>query len=364
MLLIAPILAIMLSFAIRLVFGQPRFLTSPTVAPSPQKISVIIPARNEETNLPKLLTSFHHGSNQPHEIIVVDDDSTDHTARIALENGARVITPPSLPDDWKGKPWACQQGANQATGEWLLFLDADVWLEPDAFVKILALTGDPTQVSSLCPYHRIASWTEELSAFFNLIMAAGSSSFGYPTRSRQSSALFGQSLLIAKKTYEQVEGHNKVRNQILENFHLAAFLREEGFSRNCFLGKGTLSMRMFSGGFLELWRSWKKGFTSGAKQAAPRALILISLWLTAGMMTVVSLFFLPSAEPSFTLVVSLAYLLFASQCAWAFRQVGSFSLLNAFLFPLGLIFYQILFFTSLLEKKLGIQTNWKGRDVY
>lgn len=373
-----PCLALFLMPTLWLVMGQPRYLSPRQVATDPDddeqgegqffpRITVVIPARNEEDSLPRLLASFQKSDRQPHQLLVIDDGSTDATAEIARELGAEVLQPEPLPAGWQGKPWACQTGADLATGDWILFLDADTWLEPNAFDAIARLAEEDHPVSSICPYHQIESPIEELSSFFNLIMVAGSSAFGRPTRSQKSSALFGQSLLIAKQTYDQVDGHHRVRGEILENFHLAEHLENLGIPRQCFLGKGVLSMRMFDGGFLELWRSWKKGFTSGAKGAHPRALLLISFWLSAGMTVLVSLLvslFLAPAHPTFIIVTLVAYSGFALQCWWAFRLVGRFSFLNAIFFPLSLTFYQILFFTALVEKKRGLRTNWKGRDVH
>ncbi len=364
-----PIFAILLMPALWLVMGRPRFLALGSIQHENRnpKISVVIPARDEEETLPRLLASLKHSSHQPHEIIVVDDGSIDDTARISRQSGARVVSPDALPKDWKGKPWACQSGARAATGDWLLFLDADTWLEPQALSSITQLAEEPDAVISICPYHKIETIVEECSSFFNLIMVAGSNAFGIPDATRQDSALFGQSLFIAKSRYEQVGGHEKVKDKILENFHLAEHLQKQGVPRHCYLGRGSLNMRMFAGGLPELWRSWKKGFASGAKQAHPRALILISLWLVAGMTTIVSLLValaIPSPEPLFLGSAAAAYFFFALQCYHAFRLVGSFSYLNALFFPLSLLFYQTLFFIALVEKKRGVQTKWKGRDVH
>ena len=92
---------------------------------SAEHLSIIIPARNEETNLPTLLRSLTAQSVRPLEILVVDDASTDRTPGIARQNGAQVIPSLPLPAGWRGKTWACHQGAQHASGQLLLFLDAD-----------------------------------------------------------------------------------------------------------------------------------------------------------------------------------------------------------------------------------------------
>src|ERR1700743_3347207 len=90
-------------------------------------LSIVIPARNEEDNLPRLLQSIVGSAVRPAEILVVDESSTDDTALIAQNLGATVITSLPLPEGWTGKAWACHQGAQRAIGDQLLFLDADTF---------------------------------------------------------------------------------------------------------------------------------------------------------------------------------------------------------------------------------------------
>jgi 4,4'-diaponeurosporenoate glycosyltransferase len=84
-------------------------------------VSVIIPARNEERSLPRLLDSIRRSQCQPYEVIVVDDGSSDRTAEVAIARRARVITSQPLPEGWTGKTWACHQGANEAAAEVIAF---------------------------------------------------------------------------------------------------------------------------------------------------------------------------------------------------------------------------------------------------
>ena len=373
--LVMPVMAILFAPAIWFLLGRPRFLSSLPPAEKPGKasaaISVIIPARNEEANIARLLESIQQQSSQPLETIVVNDGSTDNTASIASQLGARVINVEALPDGWMGKPWACQQGAhaanaaNSATGDWLLFLDADLILEPSALHALIQVCAGSDQVHSVCPHHVIKHPYEQLSAYFNVLMLAGVNAFGIGKSATDNAALFGQCLLISQKHYQQVNGHETVKDKALENFHLARQFKQHGIPCSCYLGKGLIHMRMFPNGIGELWSSWKKGFTSGAAHTAPRALLLSSLWISGMMLTIVCLIlsFTSYVSNLFILVTALAYLIYACQSLLVFKLAGTFSAWNALFFPLSLLFYQTLFFSALIDKKRGKTTNWKGRAV-
>jgi len=98
--------------------GQVKNITRPT-------LSIVVPARNEEANIPNLLRSLKGQVYVNDEIVVVDDHSEDKTATVAEKEGAKVIKSKQMPSGWTGKTWACHQGAQEATGEVLIFLDAD-----------------------------------------------------------------------------------------------------------------------------------------------------------------------------------------------------------------------------------------------
>ena len=299
-----------------------RFRTVPAVdfaATAPGvKLSVVIPARNEEDNLSRLLPSLRDPFFAPHEILVVDDHSTDRTAEIARGHGANVISGSDLPAGWYGKPWACQQGADAATGDWLLFLDADLVVAPGGLRRLAALAvAEPEAVHSIGPYHRIERTYEELSAFFNAIMILGMNAFTVKGAQAREIGLFGQAMVLSKATYAAVDGHYRVRAQVLENFHLSRDFREAGIACRCYLGKGTVTMRMF----------------------------------------------LPLADSYQRLFIGKLYFLGVIQCLHVFRHAGNFGFFNALFFPVSLAFYQTVFFRALRRKKTGGKVSWKGRDV-
>ena len=353
-----PVIALLISFAILFSLWRPRYL--PSKKSDAGKITIIIPARDEEENIGNLLRSIREQETQPLEILVVDDQSTDNTARVARDFGASVILGKEMPKGWKGKTWACQQGADAAKGEWLLYLDADTILLKGSLARLAALTSQKA-THSICPYHKVRRPYEELSAFFNAITLSGVDSFAATPSSQ--STLFGQVLLIHRDHYRAAGGHEAVKDEILENFQFAQRLNSQNIDIHLYLGKGAIEMRMFPHGLSQLANSWKKGFLAGAAQSPKRALVTTSLWLSGGMMLLVSFNFLPLMDDAFsrtTLACSLGYGLLSFHC---FRLAGNFSIITALLFPIPLIFYQTLFFKAIYDQKKGVKTTWKGRTL-
>lgn len=319
--------------------SRARFESTGNPTPS---VSILIPARNEAHNLPKLLESIRSQALQPLEVIVIDDGSTDDTARIAASLGATVLPSRPLPEGWRGKPWACHQGSRLAKGELLLFLDADTWLEPGGLGTILdTYRGGALSVA---PHHVTERPYEQLSAMFNLTMIAGTVPHG----------LLGQMLLVDRGSYHRAGGHESVRGRVLENFRLAEHFRKLGIPVRSMTGKGLLSFRMYPGGLAGLIEGWTKGFASGAGQTPRATLLLISIWM-GGL-------FLAMAAWAITRDAPWIHLAVAWQLGLLLRQVGRFSWLTALLYPLPLMFYLVVLMRSAL--KSGKEVTWKGRTIH
>ncbi len=344
-----------------------------SAAGTPPGVSIIVPARNEEHNLPALLSSLATQAPKPSEVIVVDDGSTDRTAEVARQHGARVIASQPLPEGWRGKTWACHQGAQAAAADLLLFVDADTWFEPNGLARILAayasglpevrqsaLISQPADsrrsaepprhsqlgVFSVGPFHHVRRAYEDLSLFFNFTMAVGTVPDG----------LFGQMLLVDRESYRRVGGYEAVRGRTLENFFLARQFRAANIPTASVTGRGVFSFRMYPNSLRELVEGWTKGFASGAGQTPQGVLLLVVAWMIGLMLAPTGLLVTGGS-----IQWGAVYLLCAAQVAWLSRQIGTFRSLSALAYPVPLIFFFAIFARSRMRS--GRQVTWKGREI-
>jgi 4,4'-diaponeurosporenoate glycosyltransferase len=322
-------------------------------------VSIVIPARDEERNLPRILGSITQAGVTPAEVLVVDDGSADNTAAVAASFGARVLTSADKPSQWTGKSWACYQGAQAARGELLLFLDADTYFIPGGLERIVACwlrERNKRRVLSILPYHAMNALYEQCSLFFNLLMAAGAGGFGALAQAQ----LFGQCLLIPRSLYFEAGGHAAVPGVVLENLRWATKLRSCGARVICFAGRGALHMRMFPDGAHQMTESWAKAFTQGAVDSGPKVLAASVVWISALWSTTLLLVMPPVHGYQAALAV---YLLMGLQIAFVARQLGTYHILTCLLFPFPLAYFCLVFGRATARRVLGRKTYWRGRQV-
>ena len=339
-----------------LLFRRTRYVVAASDVAASSDFSIIIPARDEARSLPILLASIRESSLQPAEILVVDDESTDGTAEVARRHGAVVVASAPRPEGWRGKPWACWQGAQHAESPLLLFLDADTRFAVDGLKRLREMYGAAGKglALSVLPYSRMEKLFEELSLFFNLMLAGGAGGF----RGDSPSGLFGQSLLIERELYFKAGGHEVVRQHVLENFHLASHVKAAGGQIETALGRGVLEMRMFPDGMEQLCSSWTKGFADGAKTTPAVEMMLSVAWLTGAVLSVIALCAGVLREEALVL-----YGLYAMQVWVLGRRVGMYRWFTALLYVLPLGFYFVLFAGSVFAQHSGREVAWKGRKL-
>ena len=202
------------------------------------RVSVIIPARNEELNIARVVRSL---AKQPgiREILVVDDQSTDQTGEIlaALEAEIpllRTLRVESLPEGWLGKTHAVAQAARAATGDWLLFTDADTEHQAGSLAELLQRAEDEhADLLSLSPGQETPTWWEK--SVIPLVYVKLASLFRFEEVSDPHSpaaAANGQYLLVRREIYERSGGHEAVKSAILEDVELARRIKAQG--GNCY----------------------------------------------------------------------------------------------------------------------------------
>jgi 4,4'-diaponeurosporenoate glycosyltransferase len=331
---------------------------------SGSNLSVIIPARNEERNIARLLKSINHQVVKPGEVILVDDHSIDATSAVGKRHGCKVIRSSELPDGWLGKTWACWQGSRAAVNDILLFLDADTYLEPEALSTLLSNFHEIGELITVQPYHIMKKSYERLSALFNIIVLAGMNAFT-PLKSKiKPIGAFGPCILCWKEIYFEVGGHEIVKSEILENMALGKAFIEAGHTARCYIGKGTISFRMYPEGLRSLVEGFSKGFGIGANKISLGVLTMIACWVFGGVSLtrhLIQSIFTGSLNDIIPWVA--LDLLYAAQIHWILVRIGNFGTLAALFFQIPLLFFVLVFALSISKTFITKKARWKGRMV-
>lgn len=324
-------------------------------------MSIIIPARNEEGNLPRLLRSLALQTITPRQVIVVDDYSEDATAERAGDFDVTVMRPPAKPSDWTGKTWACYQGARAADSEYLLFLDADVWLETDGLQRLGSAMARCGGIVSVQPYHQTQTFAEQFSSFFHIMMMSGIGAFSMLGNRLTPAGLFGQCLLCRRYDYFAAGGHREARGEVLENLSLGVVFRQRALPIHLYGGQGTLNVRMYPQGFRALIDGWSKAFVNGAGASNPGMLVVSACWIAGCCVATAALCIALRFRTPRSL---LSYPLYVVQIAWILRRLGSFRRSTAFLFPLHCLFFCCTFAYSAVRVNVIRSVQWRGRSVH
>ncbi|MCA1320838.1 glycosyltransferase [Bacillus tianshenii] len=320
-------------------------------------LSVIIPARNEENNIYRLLASLQPYLDKVKEIIVVDDHSTDRTAEIAKSYGATVISLKELPKGWFGKSFGCWNGASASRGKILLFLDADTTVEENGLERLVACIKAHGGMISVHPFHKMKRPYETLSAFFHLVIMGALGAFLPFKKAQGVNGAFGQCALISRSDYFKFGGHQAIQGELMENMAFGALIARRGGSVRAYSGKGAISMRMYPEGLSSLVKGWSKSFASGAVRTDFRYLLLVSIWL-GGLVT----FLVKTQE----LPLPWSLFIYGILCCqlWrVLRNIGDFKWYMVLGFPIWLVFFITVFGYSCFRTFFTKNIVWKDRKM-
>lgn len=239
-------------------------------------MSVIVPARNEETSLATCLRSLidqasgQHQQRDRHtlitpdgvtfEIIVIDDGSTDRTREIGASfDCVRVVDAGPLPRNWTGKSNACAAGARVARGEWLLFTDADTFHKPGSLSRAVEEAKRyGVGLLSYSPEQEAHGFAER--AVMPVIFAELATRYKPKAVCDPASpvaAANGQFLLVTREAYDAVGGHSAVATELLEDVAIARLVKRSGRRLRFRFGGDAVRTRMYRD-FAQLREGWGK----------------------------------------------------------------------------------------------------------
>ncbi len=323
------------------------------------RVSVVIPARDEEGSLPRLLRSLADGP----EVIVVDDHSSDGTPLLAALDGARVIPSEPLPEGWTGKSWACEQGAAAAVGDTLVFVDADVRFADGGLDSVAAMVHGTGGLVSVQPFHCPERPAEHLGAIFNIVAFAGTDAATPLGRTRGVRGAFGPVLATSRSDYEAVGRHASVRASLVDDVDLAARYRMRSLPVTILGGGDAASFRMYPQGLGQLVEGFTKNLAAGVRRVRPATTVLVLAWLTVLVQASVApaRTLIAGDEAGLAVAIGL-YAVVALQFWWMARRLGRFGGWVAATFPLSVALFFGVFAGSVVSTVRG-SVSWRGRRV-
>jgi chlorobactene glucosyltransferase len=350
--------------AIVYAYAMPSFgpaSPGPTVG---QRVSVIVVARNEVNDLPATLDTLLQQDYPGLEVVVVDGGSTDGTQAVIDARAPRVrrIDEPPLPEGWVGKNWACWTGANATSGEWLLFVDADVRTHPAAVRTVVGWAEtEKADLATIGTHVEMRGFWERLVMPFYVQMVL--TYFSAPRVNRPDSRTAmanGQFLLMRRSAYEWIGGHAAVRSYVLEDVAIARRVRAAGLKIRLGNAVELATTRMYRDRH-EMFEGLIKN-VHGMEFSATR--------LVGFLAGLVGFFLLPLAVlplgvwvgslPLILMGLVLWVALFGKHVAFAYA-VGA-PAVYGLLFPLAVVYYLRLVSTSLARGLRRRPIAWKGRS--
>ena len=338
------------------------------------KVSIILPARNEEEFLGKCLDSLENQDYDNYEIVAIDDSSEDRTKEIILEHAEKSskIVPVSAktkPEGWMGKNWACMEGYRQATGELLLFTDADTTHAKNVItLAVEHLNSFELDALSVIPKMLTFDfWTKVTLPMISTFLHTRFSPLNVNNPKKKTGYFFGSFFILKKKTYEDVGMHEGVKHEIIEDGALGKKVKESGHK-----------MKMVRGEHLveAIWARDKTTLWNALKR------LMVPLYLQSGkiaigiFVAVVFLLFVPfptvlvtSAFPVDTMswkilcmtAVAASILIYIGAIIDAKMGLG-LRFVHAVFAPLGGLVVVLGFLSGLLQAKSSSSVTWRGRS--
>jgi cellulose synthase/poly-beta-1,6-N-acetylglucosamine synthase-like glycosyltransferase len=324
------------------------------------KVSILIPARNEADNILTLLASIHQQDYGNYEVLVLDDNSTDNTYQLSLDFAAthsrfKVIKGEVLPAGWLGKNYACHQLAQQASGQYYLFLDADEQVQKgliNSAVHRMKLRG--LSLLSLFTNQTMRTVGEEMVVplmhyiLLNLLPLR----LVYLVKSAALSAASGQFMLFDAVDYKGYQWHQLAKNKVVEDVEIMKLVKSAKLNGEALLANGMISCRMYKG-YNEAINGFGKNFLAAFNYNIIGFLIYLLLVIGGPALIIM------------TMNLNLIFIMFGLIMLGRIMislSAGQNAVTNIFLHPVQMFSLLVIGITS-IQKHLSKTTVWKGRKI-
>ncbi len=333
--------------------------TQPTARP---KLSILIPARNEAAVIGQTVRALLAQTYTNFELLLLDDQSDDGTGQIARQAAGRderfrLMSGAPLPSGWLGKNWACHQLSQAATGDYLLFADADVRWQPNALTALLALAQtEQADLLTVWPTQQTKTWAERLVvplmsfAILCYLPILPVHFTDWPAFA----AANGQCLLFRREAYKKIGGHTAVRQNVIEDVALAKTVKAHQLRLRLADGNRLVSCRMYQN-WAEVQAGFAKNILAGHGNSIP---FLLLSTLFHWLLFLFPWFWFAATLDVWPLGLGLAGVVLRAGTAVFTRQRPR----DALLMPISVLLMSRIAFQSIQWQRRGT-AEWKGRKL-
>ena len=239
--------------------ARPEWDRTPATPNGEPRVSIVVPARNEEEDIREALVRLLALDYSNYEIIAVNDRSTDHTGQamdaVAASSQAqgrlKVIHVSELPSGWLGKTHAMWTAGQQASGDWLLFTDADVLFKPDSLRRAIAY-AEAEQADHVVLFPRMIMkrpGERMMIAFFQALFVFGHRPWKVADPKAQDHMGVGAFNMVRRSVYDAVGTYRALRMEVLDDMKLGKVIKKAGFAQRNVFGEDLISLRWAKGAF-------------------------------------------------------------------------------------------------------------------
>ena len=347
-----------------------RFENKSTTTP---KVSIILPARNEEDFIGRCLESLRTQDYNDFEIIAIDDSSEDKTGEIIEEltkKDSKIIhvSANEKPQNWMGKNWACMEGFKKATGNIMLFTDADTKFEKNVIsLAVSHLQSEDLDALTVIPRLRcIDRITKITLPMLSTFLHSRYSALNVNNPKKKVGYFFGSFFVIKRKVYEEIGTHEKVKQEIIEDGALGKITKESGYALKMVRGEHLIEA-LYSRSSKEMWNGLKRLMVPLYHQNSASAVgvffaVLFILFMPIPLLAYSVIAFEPSLSFSALLISAIISTITIFSASIMETRMGlDLSIMNSVFAPIGSIIVVLGFLSGILHANKSTAVSWRGR---